>query len=500
MVRASHQFPLSARNPFFYSYYLVKNQYDKKTRYFLFFRFKTTALLLFPIYSFILFLIVLYQIAKGGRSNNNNHILLTRIIYEIFEFMLKKNISEQALLRKIHQHDGKKDLTISCGDHLILKVSGRIHKCDFFYRPKMPKGFSQKIYRVGEHSNEFGLTEARKRIRELKEEIKEKEAIILLEEEKGIEKEMQKRGIKDPKRSFGYVAECWLNNKSKLKHFPNYRRCVDFLKPLYKYDVADIKNMMVKDCLLDPKKRISAYKIRETVWVLCSIMDLALEDDLIESHNCAVLKTSSAFPKLGLTEGYKFAPVNQLSSIFAKLQDLPFRLRSYFLFLCLSCLRPGECRKLKFSYFDFNTNCIYVPGELMKVKKLTPFRVPLTPQMKQIFKRCQANRHDDNEYLFPAASYYSGKPVTEGEISTAMKMATGGTVHCHGFRKTARSWFAEQAVSAEVAAKCLDHVLSTGSDGFYQKSDLFDLRAVVMKQYSETIFAQIENIDFYLRD
>lgn len=80
------------------------------------------------------------------------------------------------------------------------------------------------------------------------------------------------------------------------------------------------------------------------------------------------------------------------------------------------------------------------------------------------------------------------KPLHEREIATSIKICTNGKVHPHGFRKTARSFFADHGVHVEVAALCLAHQLNTGADAVYQKSDLLAQRRIALEEYNQAIF------------
>lgn len=107
-----------------------------------------------------------------------------------------------------------------------------------------------------------------------------------------------------------------------------------------------------------------------------------------------------------------------------------------------TCLRVGECRKLKFSYFDLKQNLIAVDGQIMKVKTPIPFRVPLSKQMLQLFNFIK-EFHEKNgiysEYLFPNVTQTG--IMTERDISQHIKIATNGRVCAHGFRKKSKKLF-----------------------------------------------------------
>lgn len=290
---------------------------------------------------------------------------------------------------------------------------------------------------------------------------------------------------------FQDIAESWLNTKKELARFANYRKCIEYLSFLNPLKLSQIKNVYVKNKLIELNLR--PYKLRETISVLCRVMDFAVQDEYLDHHNLHYLMNSECFPKPKIiNDGYKYVEFENLEEFLPSLEQLSTQMQYYFLMLIFTCLRPGECRQLKFEYFDIKYKVINVPGSVMKVKTAKPFRIPLTDELAGLF--CNARKYfkrkgsyiDASSYIFQAKT--STKPLCERDISTAIKMCSKGTVHPHGFRKTARSYFAEQGVNLEVAAMCLAHKLNTGADAVYQKSDLLNQRRDVMMNYHQAIF------------
>lgn len=282
--------------------------------------------------------------------------------------------------------------------------------------------------------------------------------------------------------AFGELAAEWLESKKRLARFANIRKCVDYLKPLDGIPVRQISNVKAKEALLS--QEITPYKLREVLATLCSILDLAIENGIIDSHPCSILKKSPAFPKPGPTDGFKFVPWQELGTLFSRLEAAPLLYRQYFLLLCLSCLRPGECRQLEFSWLNAGEKCLCVPGSIMKVKRAGAFRVPVTGAMRCLIKGIR-QRAGGSKYMFERKS--GGAPIAERDLSVIFSALCGGLAHPHGFRKTARSFFAEHGVALDVAAMCLDHRLNTGADAVYQKSDMLELRRAAMEEYSNAV-------------
>ena len=84
-------------------------------------------------------------------------------------------------------------------------------------------------------------------------------------------------------------------------------------------------------------------------------------------------------------------------------------------------------------------------------------------------------------FLFPA---YKGKPISDMAMSTMMKRE-GYTARPHGFRSTFRTW-AEECTDADYETKeaCLGHVVDTGVQAAYQRSDRLEKRRTLLKEWA----------------
>lgn len=380
--------------------------------------------------------------------------------------LIKNSISEtefhNVLSNLTSTVSNKKEKIVCLGDFLYIRFYFSSKKAVFFFRhPKIAN--MQRIGAFPEYSYNRAKEIVRNFVCELNNDVIDKDMTPL----------------------FGTLADEWLSTKTKLVRFPNIKKSVEYLQPLNKMKINEITNRDVKKALLFDQK-ITPYKIHETLETFVRIMNYAVEDEYIPSHNFNLLIKSDSFPKHIKGEGYKYVEYNDLGKILNCMSNLPEKFRCFFLMQLLTCLRPGECRKLKFEYFDLNKRIIYVPGEIMKVKRKQPFRIPITEYILSLYKYIE-HKHFGEEYLFSCERKQA--PIQERDISVAIKVATNSRVHAHGFRKTARSYFADHNVSLEVAAMCFDHQLNTGADRFYQKSDLLNLRTNVLANWNQAVYA-----------
>lgn len=138
--------------------------------------------------------------------------------------------------------------------------------------------------------------------------------------------------------------------------------------------------------------------------------------------------------------------------------------------------------------------CIEIPGNIMKVKKNEPFRIPLTKQIDKLWMNIKLSSPSD-DYLFSRVR--SNTPIVERDVAGPFTMNAGDLAQPHGFRKSARTFFAEIGINYETAAMCLDHKINLGVDNAHQKGDLLELRREPMKRWNDAVE---KNLPGFMKD
>ena len=388
-------------------------------------------------------------------------------------------ITFRALIAKINA--GKKSdqpvVNIACGEGLYVRLIGAQKTIGWYFRN------DGKFTFLGKYS-EFTLAAIRQKLKQ-----------------KIADQELQNT-IKT--LTFGFYKEKWLETKKNRIRITNIKKTAEYLSPLDKIPIKDIKNPLIKNALLQQK--ITPYKIRECISAVCSIMDLAVEDDIIEYHKCSLLKKSQELPKHIKGSGYKWQPVENFGTLFDRFAHTESIYIFFYLLQALTGLRSGTCRTLKKSYFDFAENLIVIPGQDMKIKVRQnqlrkPFRIPITKSIESLYKCIQLSCPTDSDYIFVRNN---GTPLLERDIALPMQTVASDLAHPHGFRKSMRTWMAENGISEEVAELCIDHAVysknSSGSkhkeqsfttDDEYQKSDLLMLRRKALEAYDNAVVANL---------
>ena len=349
---------------------------------------------------------------------------------------------------------------LSCGAHAYVLICGN-YTAKWFWRDK------KTHFHVMDDFNKLTLAEARAR------------ATLAYNQEYDIE---NKKKIP----SFSVYAKKYLETKISLARFPQEKSNVMKLEPLFKLPLNQLSNAEIKKFLLSHD--FPPYTRRLLLRIIINILDMAAEDDFITNQNYAALLKSADFPAPKVT-GFSWLPLEKLDSVFLQMQSLPELHQVYCLMLLYLCLRPKECRSLKLSYFDLKDRVLVIPRSEMKMKDESrgDFKIPLSLQAICLYHRAVNLRPSANsEFLFSTST---GNILSPNVLNSALRYCCGGQITLHGFRKTARTWMAENGVDLEVAMACLDHKMRTGADALYQRSDLFKRRIPVMQRYADAITA-----------
>jgi integrase len=161
-------------------------------------------------------------------------------------------------------------------------------------------------------------------------------------------------------------------------------------------------------------------------------------------------------------------------------------------FLILTAVRSGSVRQARWSEIDFQAKEWRIPSEHTKTRS-GDHRVPLTDEMVSLLKALP--RRLDQPLVFPSPT---GRMLSDMSLNAVMrKMRASGELTAdavpHGFRSTFRVWAAEATnYSAELAELCLMHSVGNAVYQAYQRSDLFEKRRSIMRDWNETVFKRCE--------
>ena len=186
-------------------------------------------------------------------------------------------------------------------------------------------------------------------------------------------------------------------------------------------------------------------------------------------------------------------------------------------FAILTALRSGEVRGARWSEISFDGGAVWtVPGERMKSKRaadVQPHRVPLSPGTVDVLLRAYSlstgttATADDlphraalmgDALIFPSVK--RATPLSDMALSAVMRRMNEGRPEGtpapwrdtdgraavpHGFRASFRTWIDDtRPEDAEAAEKALAHEDGNQVRNRYRRSDLFDRRTPLMRDWA----------------
>jgi integrase len=184
----------------------------------------------------------------------------------------------------------------------------------------------------------------------------------------------------------------------------------------------------------------------------------------------------------------------------------------------LTALRSGEVRNARWSWLSFDgVPTLTVPGEVMKGTKagdVRPHRVPLSDAALKSLAQAYAEANGTaarvadlatlaavarDALIFPSAKRTT--PLSDMALSAVMRRmnadrpedapapwrdADGRMAVPHGFRATFSTWVDDtRPAEREAAEKALAHEVANKVSGAYRRSDLFDRRTPLMREWAD---------------
>jgi len=144
----------------------------------------------------------------------------------------------------------------------------------------------------------------------------------------------------------------------------------------------------------------------------------------------------------------------------------------------LTAARPGEVAAATWAEFDLKAAVWTVPGARMKAGR--EHRVPLSPAAVALLK---ALPRTESEYVFPGLR--KSQPMTTAAALRILQDLRPG-LSAHGFRSSFRDWAADRtAYPREVAEQALAHAIPSAVEAVYRRSDLFEKRANLMRDWAK---------------
>ena len=155
--------------------------------------------------------------------------------------------------------------------------------------------------------------------------------------------------------------------------------------------------------------------------------------------------------------------------------------KACFEYMVLTAARGGEARLMTWDELDVASATWAIPASRMKTGRA--HRVPLSAQALRIL--ADAREHTGGAGLvFPSVR---GKELSNATISKLLRDNDIDAVP-HGFRSSFRDWAAECIdASREVSELALAHVNSDRVEAAYRRTDLFERRRLLMRDWADYV-------------
>lgn len=148
-------------------------------------------------------------------------------------------------------------------------------------------------------------------------------------------------------------------------------------------------------------------------------------------------------------------------------------------FTILTAARSGEARGARWSEMDEKTKTWLIPADRMKAGR--DHKVPLSDEALAIAHTMKSRRVDGSDLVFPGPA---GGPLSDVAINKTLH-AILPSVTVHGFRSSFRQWGAEMtAYPSAVLELALAHVNRDRVEAAYQRSDLYEKRKLLMREWA----------------
>jgi integrase len=153
-------------------------------------------------------------------------------------------------------------------------------------------------------------------------------------------------------------------------------------------------------------------------------------------------------------------------------------------FCILTCARAGEALGAEWSEIDIKGRTWTIPADRMKAGR--EHRVPLTDEAAALLADLATS--SAGRYVFHGSR--KGRPLSHSTFALHLHQMSVGHITAHGFRASFRMWAADATCCPrEIAEACLAHAIGNAVERAYQRSDRFEKRRELLKQWAAFCFS-----------
>jgi integrase len=331
---------------------------------------------------------------------------------------------------------------------------------------------------------EISLAKARERAVETKDSIR-----------KGVDPVSEKKArrsaaklARDTAMTFSVAAEKYIASHEKGwrngKHTDQWRNTIET------YAVPVIGKVLVREVatahlvrILEPiwnEKNETAIRLRGRIE---AILDWGTVRGFRQGDNPAKWRgcLDKLLPKINRSrriQHHPAIPVGEVGAFMRDLREIPGASARCLEFLTLTASRSGEARGARWIEIDLNQKVWTVPPDRMKAGKA--HQVPLSDRAIALLENQE--HMNDVDLVFPNPK---GERLSDMALTATMRRM-GLEAVPHGLRSTFRDWCGERTYYArDVVERSLAHGLESKTEAAYFRSDLFQKRIRLMRDWGK---------------
>jgi integrase len=361
--------------------------------------------------------------------------------------------------------------------YLLVKADGKNRSWIFRYRDRV----TGKLRDMGLGPTwDVSLAEARERAATLRRQLRDGQDPLATKHASRDAAKAQH----EKRMPFGRCAELYIETHRNGWRNPKHAQQWDstlrtYCQPVWTLPVDTIDTALVMKCL-DPiwtTKTETASRLRgriESVLAWATVRGLRTGDNPAAWRN-HLDQLLPARNKVQAVEHRAALPYAEVAEFMVELRQRDTLAARVLELQILTATRPGEAAGAEWDELDLDGAVWTIPPARMKAGK--EHRVPLAPAVLKLLKALPQT----SPSVFPGVR---GKPITTEAAMKLLKELRPGLT-AHGFRSTFRDWAAETTSHPrEVIEAAMAHRLKDAAEAAYQRGDLLQRRAVLMKDWA----------------
>ncbi len=370
-----------------------------------------------------------------------------------------------------------------------LKKTGTVCVSKNLYIKVTPKGSKLWKYRKHFKGKPIEISFGKYPAISLKE-AREKTEQADLDFDRGIDhretrKQQKQKLASSAEKTFKKIALEWLATKdyTKKTHNGSLSRLKSYVFPFIgETEISEIKAPNILPLLKNIQSAGKLHSISKVRGLISQVFDYAVARGLCEYNPTISLRKATKTPP----KTRHFPSITTPNDISQLLRDIDNYCGAITTKIALQIsvhvmLRPGEIRKSKWQYIDFNNKQWNLPAEIMK--KRTPHLVPLSNQVIKLLTKLRSITYH-SDYLFPQHKN-KGKVISENTMNQALKtMGYKNKIVSHGFRSMASTVLHENGFDTMHIEKQLSHSDRNKIRASYNHAEYLEQRRQMLQWWS----------------